>query len=296
MSDNEVKMYEELLELLENKFDNEEIDKANYSELKERYQAKLEQAKLEVKQNGSAPHIKISGAQVITDTVLSAAGSAKISGGDIPKDIKISGSARIQDDIICRSIKASGSFKSEGSITSHGDVKVSGSFSCKSFLHATGNMKISGSSKVGGELVIGGRMGISGSFRCGNNAQIDQGAKVSGSAIIAGNFISQGTIDTSGKIEVEGNLVGANVFINKNTVFIKLKRRKNSKIKGTLFAVDEVDINKVIVEEDVKGKDVTIGPYSEVKGTVYYVNKIDVHKSAKLTTEPVQISEDQLKL
>ena len=96
--------------------------------------------------------------------------------------------------------------------------------------------------------------------------------------------------------EVEGNLVGADVFINKNTVFIKLKRRKNSKIKGTLFAVDEVDINKVIVEEDVKGKDVTIGPYSEVKGTVYYVNKIDVHKSAKLTTEPVQISEDQLKL
>ena len=296
MSENEVKMYEELLDLLEKKYDNQEIDKASYVELKERYSAKLSQAELEAKQNGSVPHIKVSGAKVVSESVLSAAGSAKISGGNIPKDIKVSGSAKIDHDLICKSLKASGSLRAGGSITADGDVRISGSFSCNDFLHTTGNFKTSGSAKVGGALTVVGRMGISGSFKCGGDAQVDQGANVSGSAIVDGSFLSKGTIDISGKTEVEGNLVGGDVFINKNVVIIKLNRRKTSKVKGSLFAINEVDINKVIINEDVKGKNVKIGPYSEVKGTVYYVNSIDIHKKAKLATEPVQISEDQLKL
>ena len=296
MSDNEVKMYEELLELLEKKFDEGEIDKTNYSELKERYQGKLEQAKLEAKQNGSVPHIKVSGAQLSSDTVLSTAGSAKISGGDIPKDIKFAGSAKIANDLICNSLKAAGSVKSEGSITAHGDVKASGSFSCTGFLQAAGNVKFSGSGKVGGEVIVKGKIGASGSFKCGDNLQADQGASFSGSSVIKGNLLSQGTVGANGRITVEGNLVGADVFINKNVLSHKFRRIKRSSVEGTVFAIDEVDISNTIVEQDVKGKNVTIGALSEVKGTVYYVNNIDIHKKAKLANEPVQIQEDQLKL
>lgn len=294
MSDNEVKMYEELLELLENKFDNEEIDKANYTELKERYLAKLDQAKLEAKKNGSTPHIKVSGAQIISDTTLSAAGSAKISGGEIHKDLKFAGSAKILDDIVCRSLKASGSMKSEGSITAHGDVKCSGSFNCGGFLHSMGNAKFSGSAKVGGEVVVEGRIGASGSFKCGSNVQADQGGSFSGSAIVKGNFISKGTVGASGRITVAGNLVGADIFINRHAPNLKFRRMKKSVIEGTAFATEEIDINNTIVEQDVKGKDVTIGAFSEVNGTVFYVNKIDIHKKAKLARDPVQIQESQL--
>ncbi len=296
MSDNEVKMYEELLDLLEKKFEDGEIDKANYSELRERYQGKLEQAKLEAKQNGSVPRIKVSGAQVSSDTVLSTAGSAKISGGDIPKDIKFAGSARIANDLICKSLKASGSMKSEGSITAHGDVKCSGSFSCAGFLHATGNAKFSGSARVGGEVIVEGKIGASGSFKCGDNLQADQGASFSGSSKTKGNFLSQGTVEAKGKIVVEGNLVGADVFINKNVLTHKLRRKRSSSVEGTVFATDEIDISNTVVEQDVKGTNVSIGAFSEVKGTVYYVNEIDIHKKAQVANEPVQIQKDQLKL
>ncbi|MHA1345593.1 MAG: hypothetical protein ACTSVO_07205 [Candidatus Heimdallarchaeaceae archaeon] len=296
MPDNEVKIYEELLELLEKKFEDGEIDKGNYSELKERYQGKLEQAKLEARQNGSVPHIKVSGAQLSSDTVLSTAGSAKISGGDIPKDIKFAGSAKIANDLVCNSLKAAGSVKSEGSITAHGDVKASGSFSCAGFLQAAGNVKFSGSSRVGGEVVIEGKIGASGSFKCGNNLQAVQGASFAGSAVIKGNFLSQGTVGANGRITVDGNLVGADVFINKNVLIHKLKRKRSSSVEGTVFATDEVDISNAVVEQDVKAKNVTIGAFSEVKGTVYYVNNIDIHKKSKLANEPVQIQENQLKL
>jgi len=296
MSDNEAKMYEELLELLEKKFEDGEIDKGNYSELKERYQGKLEQSKLEARKNGSVPHIKVSGAQVSSDTALSTAGSAKISGGNIPKDIKFAGSAKIANDLVCRSLKAAGSLKSEGSITAHGDVKCAGSFSCAGFLQAVGNVKFSGSAKVSGEVVVEGKISASGSFKCGDNLQVNQGTSFSGSSVIKGNLLSQGTIGASGRIAVEGNLVGADVFINKNVLSHKLRRMKSSIIEGTVFAIDEVDISNTVVEQDVKGKNVTIGAFSEVKGIVYYVNKIDIHKKTKLANEPVQIQEDQLKL
>ncbi len=296
MSDNEVKMYEELLELLEKKFESGEIDKGNYSELKERYQGKLEQSKLEARRNGSVPHIKVSGAQLSSDTVLSTAGSAKISGGDIPKDIKFAGSAKIENDLVCKSLKAAGSLRSGGSITAHEDVKCSGSFSCAGFLQAGGNVKFSGSAKVGGEVIVEGKIKGSGSFKCGDNLQADQGVSFSGSSVTKGNLLSQGTVEANGRMVVEGNLVGADVFINKNVLGHKLRRIKRSSIEGTVFAIDEVDISNTVVEQDVKGKNVIIGALSEVKGIVYYVNKIDIHKKAKLANEPVQIQEDQLKL
>lgn len=296
MSDNEVLMYKELLELLEKKYDDGEIDKSNYFELKERYQAKLAQAELESKQNGSVPHIKVSGAKVMSDTLLSASGSAKISGGDLDKDIKIAGSAKIQNDLVCRNLRASGSIKSEGSITANGEVKCSGSFSCGGFLQATGNVKFSGSAKIGGEFITQGKIAASGSFKCNGNAQADQGASFSGSAYADGNLLSQGVIDASGRVEVHGNMVASDIFINKNVLHLKFKRGKRSVVEGTLFALNEVDISNTAVEKDVKGRDVTIGPHTDVKGTVYYVRKIDVHKKADLKSEPVQITEDQLKL
>ncbi|MHA2357203.1 MAG: hypothetical protein ACXABK_00355 [Candidatus Heimdallarchaeaceae archaeon] len=296
MSEHEHKMYEELLELLEKKRKEDEIDQAHYEELKERYEKKLAKAKQLAEEIKATPKIKISGAQTISDTEVSVSGSARINGGEMDKDIRIAGSGRFLNDVVCRNLRASGSLKGEGSITAHGDVKTSGSFKCGGFLHADGDVKFSGSAKVANEAIIGGRLSASGSFSCGDYLQAENGARVSGSTSINGNLLSQSTVELAGRAQIEGNLVGEDVYINKDVIAYRLKKTRPSTVKGSVFGTREVVLRNTIVEQDVKGLDVEIGPHSRVRGTVYYVNNISVDKKAQLSTEPVQISADQLKL
>jgi predicted acyltransferase (DUF342 family) len=296
MSENEYKMYKELLDLLEKRREEDEIDKENYEELKERYTKKLEIAKEFAEKRKATPSMKVSGAQTISDTVASFAGSVTINGGDVDRDIRVAGSAKFSDDIICKDLRAAGSLKSAGNITAHGNVKTSGSFKCDGFLHADYDAKFSGSCRVGGEVILGGKIGASGSFSSGGDLQAEKGIRIAGSAKVEGNMLSQSTVSLAGRARITGNLVGEDVGINKDVIAHRLKRSKPSIVEGSVFGTKEVILRNTIVEQDVKGVFVEIGPFTEVKGTVYYVDSIKVDKKAKLTTEPIQIGINQLKL
>ena len=154
LAQSEVKMYEELLELLEKRFNDGEIDKENYEELKGRYFQKLNTAKENYDLHKEASNIYTSGVKTITEKSLSAAGSTRISGGEVRKDIRIAGSGKIDNDVECNNLKSAGSLKSNGNITAHGDVGCAGSFKCAGFLHADYDAKFSGSAKIEGETII----------------------------------------------------------------------------------------------------------------------------------------------
>ena len=296
MSENEYKMYKELLELLEKKREEHEIDKENYEELKERYTKKLEIAKEFAEKRKATPSMKVSGAQTISDTVASFAGSVTINGGDVDRDIRVAGSAKFADDIICNNLRAAGSVKSAGNITAHGNVKTSGSFKCEGFLHADHDVSVAGSCKIGNEVIIGGKIGASGSFSCGGDLQAEKGIRVAGSAKVEGNMLSQSTVSLAGRAQIKGNLIGEDIGINKDVIAYRLKRTRPSIIEGSIFGTKEVIIRNTVVEHDVKGLNVEIGPFSEVKGTVYYVDRINVDGKAKLATNPVKVSYEELKL
>jgi len=298
MSKQDIKMYEELLELLEKRHNNGEIDEENYIELKGRYQKKRDEAQKNHELLEKSPQIYSSGVKTISDDSLTVAGSARITGGEIAKDIRISGSGKITSDVVCNQLRASGSLKSSGNITARGDVKCSGSFKCSGYLHGDKDASFSGSAKVVGEVLLKGRLSASGSFSCLKNVQVDNGAKVSGGVNIGGNLISQGTIEIAGKIKTEGNVVGEDVYINKDkdVYRIQLKSLKPSTIHGSVFGSREVNIVNTHVMKNVKGTNVRIGPFVKVEGKVFYVDNIEIDKKAKLTKEPIQISREELKL
>ena len=298
MSKQDIKMYEELLDLLEKRYSSGEIDEENYNELKGRYQKKLSEAQKNHELLEKSPQIYSSGVKTISNDSMTVAGSARITGGEIAKDIRIAGSGKITSDVICNQLRASGSIKSSGNITARGDVKCSGSFKCSGFLHGDKDANFSGSAKVAGEVLLKGRLSASGSFSGHNNVQVDKGAKISGGVFIGGNFISQGTIEIAGKIKTEGNMVGEDVYINKDkdVYRIQLKTLKPSIIHGSVFGSREVNIVNTNVMKDVKGANVRIGPFVRVEGKVFYVDNIEIDKRAKLTKEPIQISREELKL
>jgi len=51
---------------------------------------------------------------------------------------------------------------------------------------------------------------------------------------------------------------------------------------------------KILVNGDVKGRNVIISKGTEVLGTIYYVDSIDVHDKTILANKPIQIKEEDL--
>ena len=291
-------MYEELLELLEKRYKDSEIDKENYDELKERYLQKLDSVKKDLEIHKEASRIYTSGVKVMTNGSVSVAGSTRITGGEVPKDIRIAGSGKIESDVICNQFKTAGSLKSSGNITARGDVRASGSFKCEGFLQTEKDAKFSGSARIDKETIVQGRLTAAGSFKCNENVQAVVGAKFAGSSNIGGSLLSQGTVEIEGKTQIAENLVGEDVLINKGKELLFLRRRRLSKseIGKDVFATGELYIANTDVNGDVKALSVELGPYSKVNGTVYYVERLDVDKRAELANEPVKISREKLQL
>jgi len=298
VTQHEIQMYEELLELLEKRFDNGEIDKSNYVELKTRYAQKLETAKQNQQMQKEDAKIYTSGVRTVTDKSMTVAGSSRIAGGAVLKDIRIAGSGKIGDDVECKNLKSAGSLRALGSITAHGDVGCAGSFKCEGFLQADKDAKFSGSAKIEGEVIVHGRLTAAGSYSSGGQTQAERGAKFSGSAKVHGNLLSQGLIDAAGRVVVEGDLVGEDILINKYryTQGHKGRKIKLSVVQNNVFGTGEVYLGSTRVEGDVKGLKVVIGPYSKIEGTIYYVDTIEVNNRAKIENEPVQIKREDLKL
>ena len=242
--------------------------------------------------------IYTSGVKTVTDKSMTVAGSSRIAGGAVLKDIRIAGSGKIGDDVECNNLKSAGSLKSYGNILAHGDIGCAGSFKCEGSVHGNKDAKFSGSAKIQGEVFVQGRLTAAGSYSSDGQTQAERGIKFSGSAKIYGNLLSQGLVDIAGRTVVDGNLVGEDVLINKHryTQGYRMKKLKSSVIHNSVFGTGEVYLGNTRVEGDVKGLNVTIGPYSKVEGTIYYVEHIEVDNRAKIENEPVQIKREDLKL
>ena len=300
MSKNEIQMYKELLELLEQRFDNGEIDKESYRELKERYTMKLEGAREELELLKDAPQIKVSGAQSLTKDTVTVAGSAKLTGGKVMRNIRIAGSGNIDGDIECNDLKCSGAVKSQGSVIAHGEIKCAGSFKSESFVHGDKNASFSGTTKIGDELVIQGQLTASGSYKTEGNTQAKQGVSISGYSHINGSILSQNTVKIGGKSNIEKDIICENLIVEgRRTVFESWffrKQKKLVRVYGNIVAQNEIDVQDIEVENDVKGRVIKLGPNTMIYGTVFYVEDLFLSDGVKLENEPVKIDLQDLKL
>ncbi|MFX1454741.1 MAG: hypothetical protein ACFFDB_05140 [Promethearchaeota archaeon] len=222
---------------------------------------------------------------------VSVSGSAKILGGKINKSIRVSGSGKITGDLECNGLTSSGSLKGSGNLTAHGDVSSAGSFNIAGFLYGDESADFSGSTQIGNLVNIQGTLIASGSFKVGHFVRGDQGVTLSGSSTINGNLSSEKEISIDGTTQIEGNVVAEDILIGASET---IKKKQHFRIHGSVLAKNIVKIGRGHVENDVKGKNVTIGKGTEILGTVYYVDNLDVDKKAKLANEAVQINTEDL--
>jgi cytoskeletal protein CcmA (bactofilin family) len=293
-------MYRELLDLLEKRYDNGEIDKKSYVELKERYNSKLDKVREDIELLKDAPEIRVSGSKVISEDSVTVAGSATIAGGKVMRDIRISGSGKINGDVECNALKCSGAVKSFGNIIAHGDIRCSGSFKCEQNIQGDKNATFSGSAKIFGELVINGKLSASGSYKSEKNTQADSGISLSGASSIYGNLLSQNTIKIAGKATIEKNILCENLIVEgRRTVFESWffrKRKKLVRVMGSIVAQNEIDVQDIVVEKNIKGRIVKLGPNTSVQGKIFYVEDLFLSEGVSLEKEPVKIGEEDLKL
>ena len=221
-------------------------------------------------------------------------GSGTLSGGKIDDEIHISGSAKIKGNFECNGFQSSGSLRGEGSLTVHGDVKSSGSFRLIGSLHGDGNAKSSGSMTVGGEILVKGTLVNSGSLRVGDRVEALQGINISGSASVKGGISSQKLIKITGSSTIHGDVSGNDVTLGRERSLGKSIYKHLSKVHGSIFAKNNVDLIRSFVVGDVRGRNVYIGEGTEISGNLYYVDSIEVHKKATLANEPIQITEIDL--
>ena len=221
---------------------------------------------------------------------ISAMGSAKISGGETNKSIRISGDGTINGDLVCDGLTSSGSLKGSGNLTVHGDVSSSGSFNIAGFLSGDESADFSGSTQIGNLIKIQGSLIVAGSFKAGHFVRGEQEVKLSGSSEINGNLSSEKSISIEGSTHIEGNVVAEDVLIGSQN---KIKKQ-HYRIHGSILAKNNVNIVRTHVDGDIKGKDITLGRGTEVLGTVYYVENIEIDKKTKLANESIQISLDEL--
>jgi len=300
MSQNDIRMYKELLDLLEKRMDEGDIDKASYSELKERYTQKLETARQEFEFRKDAPNIKVSGAKTFSKDSVTVSGAATISGGKIERDIRVSGSGKISGDVECNALRCSGAIKAYGNVLAHGEVKCSGSFKCDRDLIADENVSFSGSAKIYGKTIVNGYLTVTGSFKSEKNTVAVRGATLTGSTTIGADLFSENSIKIGGKARIEKNIICDSVLIEgRRTVFESFFFRKAKKlvtVNGSIIAQNEVDIQDVRVYKNIKARTVKLGPNTLVEGTVYYVEDLFMADSVKLMKEPKKISQEEIRL
>ncbi|MFX0034304.1 MAG: hypothetical protein ACFE9I_01525 [Candidatus Hermodarchaeota archaeon] len=237
--------------------------------------------------------IQISGSGDFTEFEehISITGYAEISGGKTEKSMRISGSGSINGDLECNGLTSSGKVKGSGNFTSHADISSSGSFNIAGFLYGNADADFSGSTEIGNLVNIQGSLIVSGSFKVGHFVRGEEGIRLSGSSNINGNLSSEKDIKVDGSTYIEGNVVGENVLFGFTE---KTKKKQHYKVHGSIHAKSTVNVVKIHVDGDIKGKDITIGRGSEILGNIYYVDNIDIGKKVKLTSEPKKIKLDEL--
>ncbi len=291
MTQYDSKIYEEILGELENSFREKKIDEASYLDLKQRYEKKLEEARVHREESRMIMNFKVSGSQRVTADAVKISGSAHLPGGVVPKAIKVAGSCRIADDIECNGLRCAGSLHASGAILSHGDVSVSGSFHGDGPVTAEGDVDVSGSAKTGGDFDVTGVITISGSMKSDGNIYGRGGIRVYGSGKADGDLYSEKEIEVKGSIKVDGDVKANKVKFKAPVVFKRLlRRRARSQVDGEIVGQELVDIENIHVDGNVRGRVVKIGRNSKIEGTIEYVDDLQVAEDADLENQPVKIS------
>ncbi len=289
------KIYEDVLEELENSFKEGKIDESSYRDLKARYEKKLEEARIHREEARTIASFQVSGSQRVTSDAVKISGSASIPGGVVPKTIKVAGSCRITEDIECNGLRCAGSLHANGAIVSHGDVHVSGSFHGDGGLTAEGDVDVSGSARVGDDFDVTGVVTISGSLRSDGNIYGKGGIRVYGSGSADGDMFSENEIEIKGSVKVDGNVKASKVKFKSPHVFRKLLRRRGrSQVDGDLVGQELVDIENIKVDGNVLGRIVKIGPNSKIDGTVEYVDDLQLAEDVELENKPVKVDASAL--
>ncbi|MHA1707845.1 MAG: hypothetical protein ACTSX6_02050 [Candidatus Heimdallarchaeaceae archaeon] len=294
----EILRYEELLRLLEEKYENKEIDKNSYVELRERYIEKIAYLKKEQELLKETSLTNITGLKSLTEDSFTISGSAKINGGKFKQDIRISGATKFNKDLECRNFLSSGMVKISGNLVVRENIRSSGLLKCEGGLHVGENAFFSGTSLVLKEITIEGFLSVSGTFKCNENVQATKGMSLSGSSKILGSLYSKNTIKISGKCNIKKDIICENLFVEgRRTIFeawLSRKKKKLVQIYGNVYLKNEVDIQDTHVHKDIKGRIVKLGPNTKVSGKVYFVEELLVSDKVKLENEPVKITIKEL--
>lgn len=221
-------------------------------------------------------------------------GSGTLSEGRINDELNASGSVKLKGNFECEGFHSSGSLRGEGNLIVHGDIESSGSFRLIGSLYGDNNYRSSGSTSIEGEIIIKGEVENSGSLRVGNNLKAIQGIRISGSTHVKGGLMSKSLIKITGSCTIHGDINGFDISLGRKGLSKRSIYKHPNKVFGSIYGRDNINLINCLVEKDVKGRKVYIGPKTEVLGTVYYVDTIQVDDNAVLKNKPVQIKEEEL--
>ncbi|MFX1498904.1 MAG: hypothetical protein ACFFBH_15370 [Promethearchaeota archaeon] len=221
-------------------------------------------------------------------------GSGTLSEGRINDELNASGSVKLKGNFECEGFHSSGSLRGEGNLIVHGEMDTSGSFRLMGALYGDSNYRSSGTTSIEGEIIVKGELENSGSLRVGNNLEAVQGIRISGSTHVKGGLKSKSLIKITGSSTIHGDVNGFDVSLGRKGLTKRSMYKHPNKVYGSVYGRDKINLINSLVEKDVKGRNVYIGPKTEVLGTVYYVDSIEVDDNAVLNNEPVQIKEEEL--
>jgi len=263
---------------------------------------------------------------VTTNRRIRSSGSSRVRGAIECQSFKSSGTlkgiAEISTEV---DFNCSGTFRLDGSITSGNDIKTSGSTRISGEVTARNNFRSSGTFKVLGLLTTGGRARFSGSTTCSSgveikgilktsgtfkssNINVKQGFWGRGKVNVFNDITSQKVVDLEGGTKIGGSITAEDVFFEFRNKFRRfrywsvvllqfIKRVRYSYwIKGNIYAINSVDIDRSIIEGDIKSRNAKLGRFTKVNGTIYYVDKCEIHKKAKLARKPIKINLEDLKI
>jgi predicted acyltransferase (DUF342 family) len=287
--------YEEILEDLEESFNEGKIDYNSYQELKQLYTKKIEEENSRREKTYASMKFKAMGCHSVSEDTLTISGAARLPGGLIPKRIRVSGTCKIGSNIECNGLKCSGTLRSKGSILSHGNIVASGALCSEGMVTVEKDVSVSGSARVFSDLNVTGLTTVSGSMRCKGNVDGKGGIKISGRGKVDGSLISETEVDIKGFTKIGGNLVAERVKIKAPHEIISVFRRillrlGRSIIEGSIVGNELVDIENILVEGGVKGRIVKIGANSKIEGPVEYVEDLILADNVDLKSKPVQVS------
>ena len=256
MSEKEIEDLKTLIKSLDIRLRNEEITHEEYSDLKGKYEERLELEISLAKEKSflkDLSYISISGSAKITNSYISISGSGKVEGwkggtiaisgtGKISDDeIKVSGSAKLPGDLKTHTVKSTGSLKADGSIestifTSSGSCKINGS------LIAHESMKISGSGKIDGSIIAdkvvsSGSIKVNGNIKC-REAELNGSYKIEESIECQEYFKSE----LGSKSSINGDLICG------GDITIELSKGNGKLIVNQIISKGEVCIEGVTAD------------------------------------------------